>query len=277
MRPLFSQTSVAAVRLVIAVTFAVATMLIDYRLDGLQVVRLAVKTVLWPVEQVAGFPANATHAVADWTQTRSRLAGRLESLALENERLLTEQLKLHTLRAENSELRRLLGVRERVNERLLQAQIERVSNDPFVHRVTINRGLAAGVQVARPVLAADGLVGQIVAVYPHASEVLLMTDSTHQLPVQVTRTRLRAVAFGTGQLDQLELRNLPATVDIVAGDVIETSGLAGRFQPGIPVARVIEVIRSPGQPFARVLCEPVAELSTLTLLMVDVSDEELGQ
>jgi rod shape-determining protein MreC len=277
MRPLFSQTSVAAVRFVIAVTFAVATMLVDYRFDALHVIRSAVKTALWPIEQIAGAPANATRAIADWTQTRAQLAERLQALALENERLLTEQLKLHTLRAENSELRRLLGVRERVNERLLQAQIERVSNDPFVHRVTINRGLAAGVEVGRPVLAADGLVGQIVSVYPHASDVLLMTDSTHQLPVQVTRTRLRAVASGTGQLDQLELRNLPATVDIVTGDVIETSGLGGRFQPGIPVARVIEVIRSPGQPFARVLCVPVAELSTLTLLMVDVSNEASSQ
>jgi Cell shape-determining protein len=72
-------------------------------------------------------------------------------------------------------------------------------------------GSLPGSKLDVPVLAADGLVGQIVSVYPHASEVLLMTDSTHQLPVQVTRTRLRAVAFGTGQLDQLELRNLPAT------------------------------------------------------------------
>lgn len=277
MRPLFSETSVAAVRLVIAVTFAVATMLVDYRLGALETVRQVVKTAVWPVEQVANFPSKATTGLIEWAVTRTQLVNRLESLALENERLRTEQLKLHTLRAENAELRRLLGVRERVNERLLQAQIERVSNDPFVHRVTINRGLAAGVQMGRPVLAADGLVGQVVSVYPHASEVLLMTDSTHQLPVQITRTRLRAVATGTGRLDQMELRNLPDTVDIVAGDVIETSGLGGRFQPGIPVARVVEVIRSPGQPFARVLAEPAAELSTLTLLMVDVSEDGVRQ
>jgi rod shape-determining protein MreC len=197
----------------------------------------------------------------------------LESLSLDNERLKTEQLKLQTLRAENAELRRLLSVKERFSEQLLQAEINRLSNDPFIHRATINRGFLASVKKGQPVLSADGLVGQVVAVYPHASEVLLVTDSTHQLPVQVTRTRDRAIAFGIGLLNRLELRNLPDTVDMVSGDLLETSGLGGRFQSGIPVARVIDVIRSPGQPFARVMAVPIAQLSRLSLVMVDVSTE----
>jgi rod shape-determining protein MreC len=272
MRPLFSQTSVAAVRLMIAATFSVAVMFVDVRFDALNSVRQVVKTMLWPVEQLAALPSVTLGHIGNWAVGHSRLVERLESLALENERLKTEQLKLQTLRAENSELRRLLSVRERVNERLLQAQIQRLSNDPFVHRATINRGHLAGVVVGQPVLSADGLVGQVVMVYPHASDVLLITDSTHQLPVQVTRTRVRSIAMGIGRLDQLELRNLPDTVDIVIGDLIETSGLGGRFQPGIPVAYVTEVIRSPGQLFVRVVAEPVAPLSRLSLLMVDVSE-----
>mgnify|MGYP001038424558 CR=1 FL=1 len=272
MRPLFSQTSVAAVRLMIAATFSVAIMVVDVRFDALHSVRFGIKTLLWPIEQISALPSVTAAHVGDWLVGHSRLVERLESLSLDNERLRTEQLKLQTLRAENSELRRLLSVRERVNERLLQAQIQRLSNDPFVHRATINRGQLAGVSVGQPVLSADGLVGQVVMVYPHASDVLLMTDSTHQLPVQVTRTRVRSIAMGTGRLDRLELRNLPDTVDIVVGDLIETSGLGGRFQPGIPVAYVTEVIRSPGQPFVRVVAEPVAPLSRLSLLMVDVSE-----
>ena len=56
MRPLFSETSVAAVRLIIAVTFSVATIFIDSRFDALTMVRQAIKTALWPVEQIAYFP-----------------------------------------------------------------------------------------------------------------------------------------------------------------------------------------------------------------------------
>jgi|TARA_B110000305_G_scaffold111316_1_gene125329 rod shape-determining protein MreC len=273
MRPLFSRTSVAIVRFVIAVTFSVATMVVDVRFEALSFVRQALKTSLWPIEKLASAPQEFSRSLAQWLSFRVSLVGRLESLSLDNERLKTEQLKLQTLRAENAELRRLLSVKERFSEQLLQAEINRLSNDPFIHRATINRGFLASVKKGQPVLSADGLVGQVVAVYPHASEVLLVTDSTHQLPVQVTRTRDRAIAIGVGLLNRLELRNLPDTVDMVSGDLLETSGLGGRFQSGIPVARVIDVIRSPGQPFARVMAVPIAQLSRLSLVMVDVSTE----
>jgi len=273
MRPLFSRTSVAIVRFVIAVTFSVATMVVDVRFEALSFVRQALKTSLWPIEKLASAPQEFSRSFAQWLSFRVSLVGRLESLSLDNERLKTEQLKLQTLRAENAELRRLLSVKERFSEQLLQAEINRLSNDPFIHRATINRGFLASVKKGQPVLSADGLIGQVVAVYPHASEVLLVTDSTHQLPVQVTRTRDRAIAIGVGLLNRLELRNLPDTVDMVSGDLLETSGLGGRFQSGIPVARVIDVIRSPGQPFARVMAVPIAQLSRLSLVMVDVSTE----
>ena len=275
MRPLFSETSAAAVRLTVAVTFSVASIFIDSRFGALTMVRQVIKTVLWPVEQVTFIPGRISTELVKWVESRDLIAQRLEVLLLENERLLTQQLKLQTLRAENAEFRRLLGVRARVNERLLQAQIERLSNDPFVHRITINRGLLAGVKVGQPVMSADGLVGQVVVVYPHASDVLLMTDSTHHLPVQVTRTRDRAIAMGIGRMDRIEVRNLPGTIDIMPDDLLETSGLGGRFQSGTPVARVKEVIRAPGQPFARVIAEPLAPMSRLSLVMVDVS--EAGQ
>lgn len=271
MRPLFSETSVVAVRLIIAATFAVATMFVDVRFDALTLVRQTIKTVLWPIESAVRVPQVVIENLDHWFDSHSRLIDRLKVLSLENERLRTEQLKVHTLRVENNELRRLLTVQSSSSERLLQAQIKRFSNDPFIHRATLNRGIVAGVEIGHPVISADGLVGQIVEIYPHASEVLLMTDSTHHLPVQVTRTRFRAIAIGVGRMDRLELRNLPDTADIVPGDLLETSGLGGRFEPGVPVAKVDDVIRSPGQPFARVIATPVSALSRLNLVMVDVS------
>ncbi|NCW73418.1 MAG: hypothetical protein EBW06_02340, partial [Gammaproteobacteria bacterium] len=60
MRPLFSETSVAAVRLIVAVTFSVATIFIDSRFDALTMVRQAIKTALWPVEQIAYLPGDET-------------------------------------------------------------------------------------------------------------------------------------------------------------------------------------------------------------------------
>ena len=114
MRPLFSDTSVASVRLVVAVTFSVATIFIDSRFDALTLVRQAIKTALWPLEQAAYVYGQMSSELIDWAHSYDLITERLQVIALENERLRTEQLKLQTLQAENAELRRLLGVKERV-------------------------------------------------------------------------------------------------------------------------------------------------------------------
>ena len=70
MRPLFSQSSVAAVRLIIALVTAFAMMVLDVRVGALNDVRLVVKTLLVPIEAIASAPVG----MFDWAQevTRSR-------------------------------------------------------------------------------------------------------------------------------------------------------------------------------------------------------------
>ena len=70
MRPLFSQSSVAAVRLAIALVTAFAMMVLDVGVGALNDVRLVVKTLLVPIEAIASAPVG----MFDWAQevTRSR-------------------------------------------------------------------------------------------------------------------------------------------------------------------------------------------------------------
>jgi rod shape-determining protein MreC len=85
-------------------------------------------------------------------------------------------------------------------------------------------------------------------------------DASHALPVQVNRNGLRFIVQGTGRYGSVSVLHVPDTADIREGDLLTTSGLAGRFPPGYPVARVTEVYHDPGQPFARVMAEPAAQL-----------------
>src|SRR5690606_42003023 len=85
----------------------------------------------------------------------------------------------------------------------------------------------------------------------------------HALPVEVNRNGVRTVAFGTGALDRLELPFLANSADIEEGDLLVTSGLGGRFPAGYPVATVVEVTRDPGQTFASIVAQPVAELQRI--------------
>jgi len=188
---------------------------------------------------------------------------------LEENAALREELLIHkrkvqqmaSIDAENVRLQQLMNASEKVNERVLVAEIFGVSPDPLAHKVIVNRGTEHGVYVGQPMLDADGLMGQVVEVSPWSSHVLLITDSTHAIPVQVNRNGGRAVAEGVGDLYQLVLRHVSNTVDIREGDLLVSSGLGQRFPAGYPVATVEQVIHDPGQPFARVTARPMAQLN----------------
>jgi rod shape-determining protein MreC len=105
--------------------------------------------------------------------------------------------------------------------------------------------------------------------------VLLITDVNHAVPVQVNRNGVRSIAGGTGDPVYLELENVPITVDIVAGDLLETSGLGGGFPGGYPVGRVEAVRIEPSSAFAQVRLRPLAQLdrSRHLLVVLDVPDQ----
>jgi rod shape-determining protein MreC len=127
-------------------------------------------------------------------------------------------------------------------------------------RFLINRGIADGVFVGQPLLDANGIVGQIVAVSQLSAEAMLITDVEHAVPVTVERSRVRTIAEGTGDSGLLLLPYLPNTSDIQPGDLLVTSGLGGVFPSGRPVAEVTEVQLRPEQSFARVVARPLAAL-----------------
>lgn len=186
-----------------------------------------------------------------------------ENAALREELLINKRKvqQMAAMYAENVRLQQLMNASERLNERVVVAEIFGVSPDPLAHKVIINKGTRDGVYLGQPLLDAEGLMGQVVEVGPFSSEVLLITDTTHAIPVQVNRNGVRAVAEGVGDLYRLELRHVSNTLDIQEGDLLVSSGLGQRFPVGYPVAVVEQVVHDPGQPFARVSARPMAQMN----------------
>lgn len=152
------------------------------------------------------------------------------------------------------------------------AELIGVDPNPFTHRILINKGERDGVFLGQPVLDARGLMGQVVELMPYTSRVLLLTDSTHSIPVQVNRNGLRAIASGTGNPERLELRHVADTADVKEGDLLVSSGMGQRFPAGYPVATVNEVIHDSGQPFAIVRAIPTAALNRSRYMLLVFSD-----
>ncbi len=190
-----------------------------------------------------------------------------ESLMEENRSLTRRILELSqvsqqfiSLREENVRLRDLLGSRNRLDTEVLIAELVGIVPGSDTQQVLIDKGNQAGVYVGQAVIDAKGLFGQVVESADYSARVLLITDASHAVPVEVSRNGVRAVAAGTGRLDELEVEHVPITADIREGDLLVSSGLGGRFPRGYPVGEVTSHTLDPTEAFARVLAKPLAEL-----------------
>ncbi len=251
---------------------SVALMVVDARFDLLKPVRSQMGLVLMESYWITDLPQRAWQGVAGQFGSRNELIA-------ENEKLKTEALllqgrlqKLAALTEQNVRLRELLNSSALVDEKVEVAELIGVDPNPFTHRILINKGERDGVFLGQPVLDARGLMGQVVELMPYTSRVLLLTDTTHSIPVQVNRNGLRAIASGTGNPERLELRHVADTADIKEGDLLVSSGMGQRFPAGYPVATVNEVIHDSGQPFAIVRAIPTAALNRSRYMLLVFSD-----
>ncbi len=236
-------------------------MVMDHRHQNLDSVRSALSVIVYPLQLAIELPGS----VSDWFS--ESLSSRRE-LQEENASLRTQQImqkvqmqRLAALETENIRLRGLLDASFEIGEKRLIAELMSVNLDPFQHQIVINKGTRDDVFPGQPILDAEGVMGQIVHAGPYTSTAVLITDTSHAIPVQVNRNGLRSIAIGSGAINRLELPYIPNNSDILPGDLLVTSGLGGRFPPGYPVARVSAVQHDPGRSFAQVVAEPLAQLN----------------
>ncbi len=248
-------------------------MVVDARFAALKPLRSQLGMLLTPLYYVAELPVRAWDTV--YLQLTSRADLIAENEGLRAEALLTKRKlqKLAALTEQNVRLRELLNSSELLDERVLVAELIGIDPNAFTQRILINRGERDGVFLGQPVLDATGLMGQVIEVLPFSARVLLITDVSHSLPVQINRNGLRAIATGTGSSDWLELRHVSDTADIRVDDIVVSSGLGQRFPAGYPVGRVTHVNRDSSQPFAEVRVAPTAQLNRSRYLLLVFSPE----
>lgn len=248
--------------MIILVLISLALMTIDHRWKHLDAVRNSLSYLLYPVEYIVDLPIRLYY----WgEQTLSSH----QSLLDENRQLRDLQLqsrvqlqKLDILEKENERLRKLLSATPKTTEDHLIAEIIAVDVDPYRHFIVLNKGSYDGVYKGQPIIDAHGIMGQVVYVNAVTSTAMLISDVSHAIPVQIDRTGMRSVAFGTGQTDYLDLRHLPHNADIRVGDKLISSGLGERFPRHYPIAMITKIDRNTGETFINVRAEPLAQLDT---------------
>lgn len=257
---LFSPEGLRTARLMTYLMLSIVLMAMDQRGQYVPRIRSLIEAGLEPVYHVIGFPSRAVSAISDLSRTYAEVSEENESLRREALERAAELQQLQDLQQENRRLRDMLEATAGRNFDFRFAEMVQVNLDPFSHKVIIDRGGSDGVFVGQAVLDGHGVMGQVIDVHLHVSDVLLISDPDHALPVQFTRTGLRTVAYGTGETTRLLLPNVPMQADVREGDLLVTSGLGDRFPSGFPVAEVISVARREGNVFAEVDARPLAAL-----------------
>lgn len=247
-------------RSAILILAAVALMALDHHYQALDRVRSALLAVVYPVQWLVNAPGALGRSLGSDLATRHTL---LERNAELERKLMHERVdvaRMGALKDENRRLRSLLNAVGRMPGRVVATSILRVDMSPFQSLITVNAGKNYGVHRGQPVIDADGVVGQITDIGPLQSQVMLISDPSSAIPVEIERTGLATLAVGTGQLDALSLPYLPNSTDIKPGDRLIASGFGGRYPRGYPVAVVTAVKPQTGEPFAQVSARPLAHL-----------------
>jgi rod shape-determining protein MreC len=239
---------------------AFSLILIDANTHWLAAPRNVLAVAVSPIQYLASAPTRIGRTFTSVLSAEPDIKIAYQNLRNEYFQLKAESLLLRTLQEENEALRALLDASRRLKEQITLAELINVSIDRDNHSILIGRGLRHGIYSGQAVIDDRGVIGQVTEVMPFNSSVLLITDPGHALPVQVQRTGLRTVVYGTGSVSVLRVPFLNQNSDIIEGDILISSGLGGRFPNGYPVARIDKVKVVEEENFLDVTAVPIAKL-----------------
>ena len=190
----------------------------------------------------------------------------------ENEQFRAE---LNRLKLENQSLRNTLGAAERLQvlaayqrqlpSETIVASIIGTGANPNSRVVFLDRGAGAGVKPGMAVIAPDGIVGKVQAVFPGSSLVLLISDTNSAAGVILENSRAHGVMKGTG-LNEARIEYVPNDEKIVPGEKVYTSGEDRVFPKGLLVGSVSRA--QPGRDFQEITLQPGARLNRLEEVLV---------
>ena len=200
---------------------------------------------------------------------------RISALQAEVIRLRVELSEARLSKAQSAQLQQLLTLAGRGRYRIVAANV--IAAAPgFAGAVTIDAGRADGVRPNLTVLNGSGLVGTVTSASAHTATVLLTTDATATVGVQVAGTGQVGAVTGTGPGraggPMLRLQVFDASAILRVGEQLVTYGsVHGQpYVPGVPVGVIAQVLASGNTLTKAALVRPYASPNALGVVGVVV-------
>lgn len=220
--------------IILSVTVLISFSLVSYQAKGeLLSPRFNITELLYPILYLKTL-------ISDF------LSFREENLELKKELLQAslQNKSQNTLIEENKRLKALLGLKENRKDIVALANVISKGSNKILKTILIDKGSSHGIYTGYPVITPKGVVGKVLNVSSHFSEVILITDPNFSIAVRIERTRAEGVLTGKGNI--CVVKYVPLEEEVVKGDRIITSGLDGIFPEGLLVGAVASVDKKQG-------------------------------
>lgn len=194
-------------------------------------------------------------------QQNLELQQQIARLRLEQAAFAEDAIQGHRLQA-------LLNFQQNYIDTTVAAQVIGSSGSDLSHVLYIDKGADYGLKPDMAVITPEGIVGKLRDVFPHTSQVLLISDQTSGAGVLLSSTRILAILHGTPN-GKLEITNLTADSRIKPGETVLSSGGDQIYPRGLPVGTIESIRPDPDhQPYTAIQIKSAADLSRLEEVLV---------
>lgn len=263
-----SNPNYSGLRIILIFILSSGMMYLDFQGNYTDRLRSYLSVAVLPIQIAANAPKKIINNLKNKLNDRESILTENQLLKKENIQLYSKVQQTYKLEAENKRLFELLKAKPEDGKNFIFADIISVNQDRDKHQIIINKGSMDGIELGAAIADSKGIIGHIVRDQVLASEVLLISDPEHGIPIEIARNGLRAIAIGIGSYDEIILNNLPNNSDIKINDVLITSGLGGRYPEGYPVAIISNIERVKGDSYLSIGAKPIANLKNINEVLV---------
>ena len=131
--------------------------------------------------------------------------------------------------------------------------------------ISIDKGSDSGLTTDLAVITPEGVVGKILAIFPHSAQVLLITDPSSGVGATLAQSRVQGILKG-GSNSLCDLRYVMNEEVVNRGEAVVTSGLDQVYPKGLPVGTVVNV--GDGNIYKTITVKPSVDLNRLESVLV---------
>lgn len=254
--------------LLFLISLSILSIIVDLKYPSTNFTRTLVNDfIVSPIQYIVKTPSSFFYSILEETETITQLEAKIERLEKDNKMMRMNLQKIDILEDEVSRLRSIKRVMSKKFENIQIAKVIQGDVIPNKESIKINIGSNDNVIKGQTVMGANGLIGQIVEVALYSSKVLLITDINSNVPAIITRTGKQVIIKGRSQDGLLEI-SFTDNTDIKSGDLIVTSGQAGRFIASLNIGRIVKIEMNEGERFAEVVVEPSEYIENINEVIV---------